>query len=85
MELVVNNETPNETPDAPKPVAFVAVPRAVAADYWHQPWVDVVAAAERGDDGLMCCDATSSQPDVAFLHEGHGTFTGRTTLRQQNW
>lgn len=28
------------------------VPKAVAAQYWHLPWSQVVAAAERHDDGL---------------------------------
>jgi hypothetical protein len=31
---------------------IVAVPRHVAADYWFRPWSEVLAAAERGDEGL---------------------------------
>lgn len=34
------------------PVIYVKVPRASAADWWHQPWSDVLAAAERGEHGL---------------------------------
>ena len=32
---------------------YVRVPRAVAADYWNQPWSAVVAAAEAKADGLV--------------------------------
>lgn len=30
----------------------VMVPRAVAPQYWHRPWSEVLAAAEAGTDGL---------------------------------
>ena len=77
---------------------YVRVPRAYAEQYWHKPWAEVLAAAERGDDGL-CVTArpkpwigtffsergTSSDPDVAFLAEGQEAFVGKTVLFQQNW
>lgn len=33
-------------------VKMVMAPRDIVAEYWHRPWAEVVAAAERGDDGL---------------------------------
>ena len=79
------------------PTMFVSVPRAVAALYWHQPWADVLSAAERGSDGLavvterprvwlgLTGDAAPLVPDMAFLAEGQGEWRGRTVLYQQNW
>jgi len=84
-----------ETPAAvPTAVLYVAVPRKVFDRYWPQPWADVLAAAERGDDGLALetgtprlwggrlCDGRPDRPDVAFLRAHR---LGGTALHQQNW
>lgn len=79
------------------PTVFVLAPRAVASRYAHQPWADILEAAERGVDGLAVVTERPSiwggrqgerppvVPDVAFLAEGQNEWCGRTVLYQQNW
>ena len=78
------------------PTLLVCVPRAVFAAYWPLSWIDVLAAAERGLDGLTIESdpprhwlghpgEPNPRPNVAFLREGDGNWKGRTCLYQQNW
>lgn len=75
------------------PTVLVCVPRAVCERYWSLPWAEVIAAAEKGSDGITVerdlpfryigrMNERNPRPDVAFLREGD---KGRTFLYQQNW
>lgn len=76
---------------------YVMAPRAVAAMWWHEPWDVVLAAAERGTDGLSVqygrpriwqgpqVGYAPDPPDVAFLAQGQHEWAQKTVLHQQNW
>src|SRR5688572_8337163 len=99
ISFPIATSLPEQERATPTPVCvlYVSVPRAVFTDYWHRPWVEVLAAAERGEDGLtletviprpwqgQAGEAPPNRPDVAFLREGmlHGR-SGCTLLYQQN-
>jgi hypothetical protein len=79
------------------PSLFVCVPRAVAEQYWHQPWADIYEAAKRGIDGLAIHDGRpqlwrgpqdgdiGAQQDVCYLSQGQQGWEDRACLYQQNW
>lgn len=83
--------------DLRHPNVFVIVPRAALPTYMHQPWADVLAAAERGTDGLAVSharprvwrgslqDGDPEVLDVAFVAQGQYHFSEKTVLYQQNW
>lgn len=67
----------------------VVVPREALSKYELLPWVEVVAAAERGDDGLTTA-ATShtAKPDTAVLRGAHSrerSLQGCTMLYSRGW
>lgn len=64
---------------------LVQCPRVVWGKYSDMPWKDVVAAAERGDDGLTITD--SKKYGYAFLREGDkgGILEDKTSLYHQAW
>lgn len=72
------------------PAMMVRVPRAVAPQYWTQPWADVLGAAKLKIDGLRMFDPSTDMDDVSawkehdacFLREGEG---GKTWLYRQGW
>lgn len=75
---------------------YAVVPRAVIEQYSHKPWCVVLAAAERGDDGLSVHHGrpilwqgpqmgAPKVPDVAYLTNGQGDWEQKTVLHQQNW
>jgi hypothetical protein len=43
------------------PDTYVIVPKAVCPQWWPRPWSEMLAAADRGDDGL----AIASQPKIS--------------------
>ena len=79
--------TPKKDPPAPRRMRFVVVPRAVFEQYCHEPWADVVAAAQAGTDGLSTLtddyfSLPPFTPDTAVLRAGD---TGQCFLFKQNW
>lgn len=76
---------------------YAVVPRRVIEKYHHEPWADVLAAAERGEDGLTVLRKRPMRwfhpggnpvapDDVAYLAQGqHGAWEQKTVLHQQNW
>lgn len=76
---------------------YAMVPRAVIDTYLHEPWVVVIDAAERGQDGLSVQHGRTilwqgpqmgepRVPNVAYLTNGQGgEWEEKTVLHQQNW
>jgi hypothetical protein len=97
QEVTPSSNRPLVHPVLAHPTVFVCVPRAVVPHYLDAPWADVLAAAERGVDGLAVVtdrphwwrgtigEPPPRVPDVAFLAEGQDNWRGRTVLYQQNW
>ena len=79
---------PEHKPAPFRLVRFVEVPRAHLTAYWSRPWAEVVAAAQRGTDGLKIVDeniflTTHQTPETAWLREQEGT--GGCLLFRQHW
>lgn len=64
---------------------LVIVPRAHFGKYHQMPFADLLAAAERGEDGLTVSDAHSY--GSAFFREGDkgGPLEGKSSLYFQGW
>lgn len=64
---------------------LIVVPRAHYAKYHPLPYAEVLAAAERGDDGLTVTN--SKDYGAAYFREGDkgGMLEGRASLFFQGW
>jgi len=64
---------------------LVKVPRASFGKYSRVPFAELLAAAERGEDGLSVTDNTTER-DYAYFHDGEGRFLkGKSCLLIQGW
>lgn len=78
---------------------YAVVPRAVLTDWQHESWTRVIAAAERGEDGMSVLHGRPRRwheprqgrldyaaDDIAHLAQGQGRgWEDVAVLHQQNW
>lgn len=74
-----------EDPPVRKGTKLVRVPRALHPKYAAMPWAEVLAAAERGDDGLEITDTKNF--GFSYFRKGDrgGMLADRPTLFFQGW